>query len=77
MAYSNNKKVGKAKVVITAKGSKYKGKITKTFKIVPKKPAVPKVKTGKKKITVTAKTKVSGKKYYGAWSKIKTTAKVR
>ena len=44
--------------MITAKGSKYKGKITKTFKIVPKKPAVPKVKTGKKKMTVTAKAKV-------------------
>ena len=33
--YSNNKNVGMAKVIVTGKGN-YTGKVTKTFKIVPK-----------------------------------------
>lgn len=35
VSYKNNKNVGKATVIITFKGN-YKGKVTKTFKIVPK-----------------------------------------
>ena len=34
VSYANNTKIGTAKVTITAKGDKYKGTITKTFKIV-------------------------------------------
>ena len=34
VSYSNNKKIGTATVTITAKGDKYKGTITKTFRIV-------------------------------------------
>ncbi len=34
--YSNNTKVGTATVTVTFKGSKYSGKLTKTFKILPR-----------------------------------------
>lgn len=34
VSYANNTKIGTAKLTITAKGDKYKGTITKTFKIV-------------------------------------------
>ncbi len=128
VTYKNNKKVGKATVLIQANNSNYTGSITKTFTIKPAKAGQPKVKVGKKKMTVTAKAKVSktggtfyqvrykvkgkakwktvktkkqkvtikklkkgkryqvqirafsktgGKTYYGAWSKVRTTKKIR
>ena len=126
--YSSNTKVGVAKLTIRPTDSRYKGKITRSFKIVPKKATVSKATAGKGKMTVKAgktaagtggtkyqvqyrrygtykwkskKTKkrtltikkltkgrkyqvrirafkkVGKKTYYGAWSKIKTTGKIK
>ena len=49
--YTNNKKVGTAKVKITGKGL-YAGTITKKFTIKPKGTSVKKLTAGKKKLTV-------------------------
>lgn len=119
VSYSNNKKIGTAKITITGKGN-YTGKVTVSFKIVPKKISLKSVKSTKtntatvkftagkgslsgyqitystkksfqnaknvktKKTTATLKSlkkgktyyvkvrgykKVSGKTYYGAYSK--------
>lgn len=57
LLYSNNVKIGTAKVIITGKG-KYEGKRTTSFKIIPNKT---KIKSGKKK----------GKKLTLKWSKVK------
>ena len=57
--YSNNVKIGTAKVTITAKGNGYKGKITKTFKIVKGKNTI---KAKGKKVKIKAK-KLKKKKY--------------
>lgn len=51
MSYKANKNVGKATITVTGKGS-YTGKVTKTFKIVPKKTGVSKLVKGKKSFTV-------------------------
>jgi lysophospholipase L1-like esterase len=48
ITYSNNKKVGQAKLVITGK-SGYTGKITKTFYIAPKKSTISSLKVPKEK----------------------------
>lgn len=49
VSYSGNTKVGTAKVTIKASNSRYKGTITRTFRILPRKAAIAKVKAGKKK----------------------------
>ena len=55
LSYKNNKKTGKATVVIQGKGN-YTGTKTAYFNIVPKKAAIKKVTSpGKKKIKVTIK----------------------
>lgn len=65
------KKPGKAKITVTAKGSKYYKKATKSFtvKVVPGRPVVKtklkKVKGGLKYLTITWK-KAKGAKYYSA-----------
>ena len=51
VSYKANKNVGKATITVTGKGS-YTGKVTKTFKIVPKKTGVSKLMKGKKSFTV-------------------------
>lgn len=51
VAYSGNKKVGTAKVVVTLKNH-YSGKITKTFTINPKSVSVKSLKKSKKAFTV-------------------------
>ena len=51
VTYSNNKKVGKAKVTIAGKGN-YTGKKTVTFKINPKSATMSKVTASKKAFTV-------------------------
>ena len=51
VVYSNNKNVGKAKMVITGKG-KYTGTVTKTFKINPKGTPLAKLIKAKKVVTV-------------------------
>ncbi|MBR1749806.1 MAG: hypothetical protein IJ740_02835 [Ruminococcus sp.] len=59
VSYKNNKKIGKATVTIKGKGD-YKGTITKTFKINPKKTSVKKATSPKtKQLKVTYK-KVAG-----------------
>ena len=50
--YSNNKKVGTAKVTVTFKGN-YSGSLSKTFKINPKKTKLSKVKANKKGFTAS------------------------
>ena len=59
VTYSKNKAVGKAEFTVKARGTVYHGSKKGTFKIKPKKAAVSAVKTGKRKITVTMKTKPS------------------
>ena len=54
VSYKNNKKTGKATAVVTGKGG-YIDSVSKSFIIVPKKPAKPTVKAGSKKMTVTLK----------------------
>lgn len=64
--YKNNKNTGKATVTITGKEN-YTGKITKTFKIVPKKTTISKVtnvKNKKAKITWKKDSMVSGYEIY-------------
>lgn len=53
VSYGKNKSCGKGTVKITGKGN-YSGTVTKTFKIVPKKPSV-NIKTGKGTLKVAAK----------------------
>jgi hypothetical protein len=53
--YSNNKKVGTAKVTVTFDGSKYTGKITKTYKILPSATTVSKLTAKSKGFTVKIK----------------------
>lgn len=55
VSYSNNQKIGTAKVTITGQGS-YTGKVTVSFKIVPKKISLKSVKSEKSK---TVKVKFS------------------
>ena len=65
-AVVTGKKVGTAKVKVKGKGSCTGVSKTATFRILPKKAVIKKVKAGKKKMTVTLKTKVAktgGKKY--------------
>lgn len=59
VSYKNNKKIGKATVSIKGKGA-YKGTVTKTFKINPKKTAVKKVTS-----PASAQLKVTYKKVKG------------
>lgn len=51
ISYAGNKNCGKAKMVISGKGS-YSGTYVRYFKIKPKKAKIKKLKAGKKKITV-------------------------
>ncbi len=53
-SYSNNKKIGTAKVTIKGQAP-YKGTVTKTFKIVPKGTSFKKLTRGKKSFTATWK----------------------
>ncbi len=48
LTYSNNKKTGKAKIVIEGKGN-YKGTATKYFNIIPQAPTITKITTKSKK----------------------------
>lgn len=60
VTYTGNKNVGKA--TVTIKGTdNYKGRITKTFRIIPKQAVISKLTTGKKKLTVKASSKPSAK----------------
>ena len=128
VSYSKNTKVGTAGLTIEANAPEYKGTITRSFKIVPKKAVIAKTNTGKRKLTVKTKTTVAktggttyqiryrvkgeskwktlktkkqsltikklkkgkryqvkvracrsvdGKTYYGAWSKVQTTKKIK
>ena len=52
VTYKNNVKVGKASAIITAKGSKYTGSVTRTFKINPKGTTISSLKATKKGFTV-------------------------
>lgn len=60
VGYANNKKVGTATVTITGKGN-HTGQIKSRFKIIPAKPAILKLTSGKKKLTVKMKTKPAAK----------------
>lgn len=51
VSYKANKNVGRATITVTGKGA-YSGKVTKAFKIVPKKTGVAKLVKGKKSFTV-------------------------
>ena len=53
--YSNNSKIGTAKVKITGKG-KYKDSLTKTYKIIPKTTEITKLSRADKNVTVIWKT---------------------
>ena len=85
VVYSKNKKVGTAKVMIAGIGYYTGFSDYRSFKILPKKAAIKKVKAGKRKATVTFKVKPSktgGNRYQiryrvkgkGKW-KTKTTSK--
>lgn len=52
ISYKDNKNCGIATIVITGSGN-YEGKITKTFKILPKKAAIKNLKAGKKMATIS------------------------
>lgn len=52
--FSNNKNIGKAAVTITGAGN-YTGTASGTFNIIPKKVTSPKLKAGKKQLTLTWK----------------------
>lgn len=65
VTYSNNKKVGKAKVKITGIGN-YSGTITKTFQIIPAKVSGVAVKAGSRRATITWK-KAKGAAGYQVW----------
>lgn len=79
VTYKNNTKFGTATAIITGKGS-YKGKVTKTFKIVPASPS------GLKATKSSSALKLQWKKVTGAsgyeiylyknnkWTKVKTTS---
>ncbi|MDR1412674.1 MAG: fibronectin type III domain-containing protein [Actinomycetes bacterium] len=54
LSYGKNKNIGKATIKVTGKGS-YKGSISATFKIVPKKPTSLKLTAAKKSLKVTFK----------------------
>ena len=67
-ARDGRKAVGKYKITVKGKDN-YTGTLTKTIK---------KLKKGKVyQIKVRAYKKVNGVTYYGAWSKVKTTKKVK
>ena len=75
VSYESNKKVGKGKVIIKFQNG-YTGTVKKTFKINPKATTATfkKLKGGKKYyVRVRTYKEVSGKKYYSAWTKAKTT----
>ena len=59
VSYNNNKNCGVATVKITGIGN-YQGSVTKTFKIVPKKAVIQKLKARKKSATVTVKKNSKG-----------------
>ena len=75
--YSANTKVGTAKLTIKATDPAYKGSITRTFKIVPKKAVIAKAAASKKQLTVKAKTKVAatGGAQYQIQYRVKGTSK--
>lgn len=52
ISYAGNKNCGKAKMVVSGKGN-YTGSFTRYFKIKPKKAKLKKVKSGKKKMTIS------------------------
>lgn len=54
VSYQRNRSIGTARITITGIG-RFKGSVTRTFRIVPRGTTVKKVKTGKKKLTVTWK----------------------
>lgn len=61
VTYSNNVKVGTAKVTIRGMGDYCSGTVTKTFKIVPKKSSISKLTVGKRKFTVRMGAKPASK----------------
>lgn len=68
VSYKNNKKIGKATVIIRGKGT-YSGTLSKTFRIVPKKAALSSVKKKGKKLTVKIRKSAGGVKYQIAYRK--------
>ena len=70
VSYSNNKNVGTATVKVTGINN-YEGTLKKTFKIVPKKVALSKVTSPKKKVIKATWKKVSGTGYQVVISKDK------
>lgn len=81
LAYSANTEIGTAKVTIKGKGA-YTGTVTKTFKIVLKKPVLKSAKSSTARTAVVAWEKVPGAtsyavyaKYGNGWKEIGTTTK--
>jgi len=76
VTYDSNTEIGTANVTVEGTGN-YSGKISRQFRIVPAKAGQPKAKVGKKKMTVTARAKVSktGGTYYQIRYKVKGTSK--
>ena len=75
--YSNNKKVGTAKITIKGTGF-YTGTVTKTFKIVPKGTSISKITSSKKVLTVKWKKqskRMSSKRITGYQIQIATNSK--
>ena len=79
VSYKNNLKPGNAQVVIKGINS-YKGSVTKTFKITPKKTKVNSLKSGKKSFTIKYKKQTSGSGYeiqYSTSKKFKSAKTVK
>jgi hypothetical protein len=68
IAYKNNTGVGTATAVISGKGS-CRGTVSRTFRIVPAKTRITKVKAGKKKVKVSCKKLKGGVRYQFAVKK--------
>ncbi len=83
VTYSNNKKLGTAKVIITGIGE-YKGTIEKTFDIVLKKPTIKNVSNSSNSVVIKWNKITGAKGYYiyrktgtnGKWKKVKKITKV-
>lgn len=74
--YVNNKKVGKAKVIITGRGT-YSGKVTRSFRIVPRRTTAKLYvkKGGKLKIRIARKVSACGGRYFEIKYKQKGTSR--
>lgn len=76
VSYTNNKKIGKAKVKITGI-NKYKGIVNKTFKIVPKKSSIIKVSNNNHGKTTIKVKKVKGNVKYEIFYSTKKNGKYK